>query len=136
MSLLTVNFGLFALIDLVESVGIPIAIIESISVCFLDAMDCYCLLVMFESAGMRVLIVNLSLFVPIDVAESAGISIALAESIGMCFFDDMNCCCSLLTICVFIYDITLFLCKSPPRKDLRFFMADLYLYYYYNKSSC
>jgi hypothetical protein len=85
MSLLTVNFGLFALIDLVESVGIPIAIIESISVCFLDAMDCYCLLVMFESAGMRVLIVNLSLFVPIDVAESAGISIARLNLLACVF---------------------------------------------------
>jgi hypothetical protein len=35
---------------------------------------------MFESAGLRVLIVNLDLFAPSDVVESTGI--ALAESDG------------------------------------------------------
>jgi hypothetical protein len=66
-------------------------------------MDCYCLLVTFESAGMRVLIVNLVLFAPIDVSESAGIPIALAESIGLCFLDTLNCCWLLPTFSVFIY---------------------------------
>jgi hypothetical protein len=60
--------------------------------------------VTFESAGMRVLIINLVLFALIDVAESAGIRIALAESAGVCFLDAMNCCCLLLTTCVFIYE--------------------------------
>jgi hypothetical protein len=66
-------------------------------------MNYYCLLVTFESAVMRVLIVNLGLFASIDVAESGSIPIALAESACVFFLDAMNCCCFLLTTCVFIY---------------------------------
>jgi hypothetical protein len=84
----------------VESDGIPITIVESVDICFLDTMDSYCLLVMFESAVMRVLIVNLGLFT--SMAKAAGISIALVES-GVCFLDAFNCCCLLLTTYVFIY---------------------------------
>jgi hypothetical protein len=60
MRLLIVNFGLFAPIDVAESAGVPIAIVESVDMCFLDAMDCYHLLVTFEFAGTSVLIVNLA----------------------------------------------------------------------------
>jgi hypothetical protein len=103
MRLLIVNLGLFRWIDVAESAGVPIDIVESIAVCFLDAMDCYYLLVTFKSVGMRVLIVNLVLFAPIDVAESAGIQISLAESASMCFLIAMNCYCLLLTTCVYIW---------------------------------
>jgi hypothetical protein len=65
MRLLIVNFGLFTSIDVAESADVLIAIVESVGMFFLDSMDCNCFLVTFESAGTRVLIINLRLLASI-----------------------------------------------------------------------
>jgi hypothetical protein len=91
-------------------------------------MNYYCLLVTFESAVMRVLIVNLGLFASIDVAESGSIPIALAESACVCF---LRCYELLLlppdNLCIYIWAELCFFVRVLIEKIEIFYVIFVFL---------